>query len=166
MNAIKTNYLIISVLLFSFFTGCSEKHATKYSDKNPVYAQLTKYTKIAKIIENDEVKAVINITYLNGSDGVRWDDGNQYFLVGIYKIKENTSKLSLTLQKEEERIAPLEIVSIENYPLIAQNIPLKNEWASYSIYKFKDIKDVSGFVLDIRDEKDRSTTANFEKNKY
>jgi hypothetical protein len=138
---------IIFIMVSLFFLGCSEKSATKYSDKNPQYAQLAKYTKIAKIIVDNEVKAIANITYLNGAEENSWNDGYEHFLVGLYGLDKVNMKESLQIVLEEELLPLVEEKKLTQKDAITQNIPFKNNWASYKIVKYKDIEAQKTIVL-------------------
>ncbi len=73
--------------IFLFHTGCSKPNDIS-DNKGLNYGQNLLYTKIGKIInKNNEVLALVNITYLNSVDKEKWDNNYQNFIVSIYNTK-------------------------------------------------------------------------------
>ncbi len=165
MKISQTYKIIISALFVStLFVGCSSKSATKYSDKNPIYAQLAKYTKIVKISENDKVLSFANITYLNGSKNAVKDDGYHYILVGSYDLVNDLQDqhfIHLIVNDEVHKPIKKEPITLE-HP-VYENIPMKNSWASYHILKFEDFEDELNLRLHITDKEGNCKAISFEK---
>lgn len=157
---------ILTFLTMLLFSACSEKSATKYSKKSPQYAQLAKYTKIAKIVQDDEVKAIANITYLNGANKKAWDDGYQYFIVGVYGFNETTTPPSLKMLSKEKLISSIKETKIENSDPLFEDIPFKNNWALYQKVKYIDIKEDDTIVLRFMLDGKNYSDITFEKSKY
>ncbi|MEA3512180.1 MAG: hypothetical protein U9R37_01120 [Campylobacterota bacterium] len=134
MKRIK-NYIFISSLAI-LFTSCSQS-ATSVFEKDPIYAQNIQYTKIGKIIKNKDVKAMINVTYLNSVDSGKWDNDEQNFIIGFYKEEGNYEDYILTMNDQNVT----DTKDISKNDKIYKNIPFKNNWAKYQIVTFDDTKD-------------------------
>ncbi len=121
------------------FTGCS-RDATTGFDKDSIYAQNLQYTKIAKIITNNEVEVLLNITYLNSTNSEKWNNGYQNFLISKYFTDDNKIvKDSFTLSDQ----AVSSSVIVNKTDRIYKNIALRNNWADYKIVSFKDTDNIS-----------------------
>ncbi|MEA2017104.1 MAG: hypothetical protein U9N59_01540 [Campylobacterota bacterium] len=165
MKSIKKNISIfrfvkyISFLtILSFMTGCSQS-ATSVFKKDPIYAQNIQYTKIGKIILNDEVSSLVNVTYLNSVDSSKWDNGKQNFLVGSYISDEKSDEVyNLTLNDKGYE----KIVDISKEDDIYKNIAFRNNWGQYSIMTFADTENKTITLL-YSDTKGNSTNVSFSK---
>ena len=158
MKNIKQKILLLNIIIKSnFFYGCSQS-ATAVFKKEPIYAQNLQYTKIGKLIVKDEVKALVNITYLNSVDSLKWNNGNQNFLVGIYipnKVNENYN-----LQLNDNNCTNSNIVQKSDN--LYKNIAFKNHWADYYIFNFNDIEGKT-IKLVYSDDKGNSIAITFVK---
>lgn len=124
--------LLIFILILS---GCS-RSASSVFKKDPQFSQNLQYTKIGKIVKEDEVNAIINVTYLN-SAYKEYNDENQNFLVSVYIPDEKKKDLGYFRFDKKEHISKKEILKTDD---MYKNIALKNRWANYFIYSFKDNK--------------------------
>jgi hypothetical protein len=108
-----------------------------------LYEKGLQYTKVGFLKYNENIKAILNVTYLNSIDTKQWDNkDNHNFLIGIYIIDDNeddskkylnNSQYKLTLNGEN-------YISSEEFSddyLISKDMPLKNPWAKYYLVKFR-----------------------------
>jgi len=157
MKSIKKNIFIFNliILLISLITGCSQS-ATSVFDRDPIYAQNLQYTKVGKIIVEDDVKALVNITYLNSVESEKYNNGKQNFIVGTYITDKTDEKYTLTMNGKSY----IKIEDIKKSDKIYENIALRNHWATYSIMTFHD---TSNITLLYSDTKGNNTTLSFVK---
>jgi hypothetical protein len=125
--------IIITLILIIVFTSCSNKII---STKNIPYVQYLQYTKVKKFIHHDDVKAILNITYLNSADNKNWNNEKQNFLVGIYLPNKKITNFEIKMNNKFF----IEKIAIDKENKLYKNIPLKNHWAKYFIFSFNDIK--------------------------
>jgi hypothetical protein len=166
MKKFDTYKIIITTLFIAIlFVGCTSKSATKYSDKNPIYAQLAKYTQIVKIIQQDKVLSLANVTYLNGSKDVIEDDQYQYILIGSYELANDMQDHHRVYMVSEDGNIhkPIDKIIVTPQNPLYDNIPMKNSWASYHIYKFEDIKTEPNLRLQVTDTEGNCKAISFEK---
>lgn len=131
MKSLKKSLLVVSTLLIA---GCDQS-ATSVFKKEPIYGQNIQYTQVVKIMEDKEVKAVLNVTYLNSSNPKVWDNGKQNFLVGIYTTNEDKNDYPLTMNDNPVK----KIKAIDKNDKIYKNIAFRNTWAKYQILTFDDV---------------------------
>lgn len=169
--------LIVISSFFIIFTGCSQS-AFKYFDKSEEFVQNAQYTQVLKIVENDIVKAMANITYLNSADSEKWDNGKQNFIIGQYIIEKENANYSLDLIVEKRKKIQLDKDNIE-YEIIKyqpsstkvidkkdslySQIPFRNSWAEYKLVTFEDIKEDKRFSFVFKDNKQNSVKTTFIK---
>ncbi len=140
------------------FTACNQS-ATSVFKKDPIYAQNIQYTKILKVIDKDKrVDVVVNITYLNSTNNKKYNDGKQNFLVGIYSDIDNANEYTLSLNNTKS----ISISKIDKSHYLYKNIAFRNNWATYYIYTFNDIKN-NNLVLTYNNSKVGFDTVAFEK---
>ena len=151
---LKTTTLALCILGFS---GCNQS-ATSVLDKEPIFGQNLQYTKVGKIIKNDDVEALVNITYLNSVSSKQWNNGKQNFLVGIYIANQDATTYSLTMNGKEEILKSEPPTENE----IFTNIALKNNWAIYEIRTYEDVEEKQ-LQLVFKDTHDHNTTITFTK---
>jgi len=154
----KNKYILASSLLVvtSLFTACSQS-ASSVLDKDPIYAQNLQYTKIGKIIQNDEVSAILNVTYLNSVDKKKYNTNNkQYFIIGTYIINENDSKYELQMNGQNY-ISSQEIKKDDD---LYKNIASKNHWGKYQLVSFSNTKDnnINVSYTDLKSKKNTIVT--------
>lgn len=158
MKSIKKYITIVSlVTLVLSLTACNQS-ATSVLSKEPIFGQNLQYTKVAKIVVDKNVQALINITYLNSVDSKVWDNGKQNFLVGTYIAEDTKATYTLTMNGSKE-------ISTSKLPAndkIFENIALKNNWASYQITTFDDVED-NKLDLVFQDSLEHNTTITFIK---
>ena len=133
MRNIKNKILIFT--LSSILIGCSQS-ATSVFEKDPIYGQNIQYSKVLKVIDKDEVKAIFNVTYLNSVDRKKWDNDQQNFLIGSYSLDNNSSKYKLSMNN----LHSINIEPLKDEDERSQNIAFKNHWAKYNIVSFPDTK--------------------------
>ncbi|RXJ60102.1 hypothetical protein [Candidatus Marinarcus aquaticus] len=136
----KKTFFLFTLVISFIFTGCTEHLATRYFDKSSLYSSALQYTKKADIVYEDEVKVMMNVTYLNAVNKM-WDDEFENFIIGIY-IVDNTKQeidnsledLSFFLSLNGRNYVSLEKLTPEH--VMYNNLPLMNQWASYYVVKF------------------------------
>lgn len=165
---LKIKFLVLSTSLI-LFTGCSQS-AFKHFDKKEEFVQNAQYTKVVKVVEENVVKAIANITYLNGADSKTWDNGKQNFIIGLYIIDENKKccTLDLTISKkkniqldktkieyEEKTISSLNQKAILKSDSLYENIPFRNNWADYKLVSFdeKAFEDIETLSFKFKDKR-------------
>jgi len=156
MKRIKKNIAILSFITLSF-TACNQS-ATSVLNKEPIFGQNLQYTKVGKITINNEVQALVNITYLNSVDSKAWDNGKQNFLVGTYIAEDSNTTYSLTMNGNKE----ISTNTVPQNDKIFENIALKNNWASYQITTFDDIEEKKLHLV-FKDSLEHNTTITFIK---
>lgn len=145
------------MLIVGFFTGCNQS-ATSVFKKDPIYAQNLQYTKIGKLIVGDNVKALINITYLNSVDSSKWNNGKQNFLVGEYYTDGKDD--GYTLKMNEQTL--IDINEVFKSDEIYKNIAFRNNWATYSVVSYDDT-DSTTLTLIYSDFQNNKTSLSFIK---
>ena len=143
---------------FIAFQGCSQS-ATSVFNQDPIYAQNIQYTKIAKILENEEVKAIFNLTYLNSVDSSKWDNGKQNFIMGAYYSDDNRSNYKIMMN--DQNISKTTIIDKESK--LYKNIAFKNNWATYKIIIFDDTEEKTLNLKFISLDNNISTSISFLK---
>ncbi|MEA3383071.1 MAG: hypothetical protein U9Q20_00150 [Campylobacterota bacterium] len=128
---------VFFIILISFILiGCNQS-ATSVFKKDPIYAQNLQYTKLIKVLNKDqEIEAIVNITYLNSVNSKKYNNNSQNFLVGIYKEDLNTTNYMLTMNE----LLNVNIKAIDKDSVEYKNIAFKNNWAEYYIYTFVDLE--------------------------
>ena len=169
----KIKFIALSCLLL-IFTGCSGS-ALKYFDKEDGFVQNVQYTKIMKIVNKNDVKAIATITYLNSADSTKWDNGKQNFIISLYitdkdkdccvvdltVLKEKKIQLNETqIEYEEVDVASLEERVIKKSDLLYDTIPLRNNWAEYKLvsYDNKEFEDIDILTFKLREKKEKKNT--------
>lgn len=139
------------------FTGCTPPSATRYFEKSSLYSSALQYTKKADIIFENELKVMMNVTYLNAVDK-RWDNEYENFIVGVYTVDSTAEDnnidlddLSFFLSLNERNYVGIEKFSVK-HPMFG-HLPLMNTWANYYVVKFDKSDDdtslkVDGFTTD------------------
>lgn len=153
----KIQFSLLSITTAILFTACNQS-ATSVLKKDPIYAQNLQYTKIGKIIENKEVKALVNITYLNSVEPKKYNNGKQNFLVGTYAT--NDFNAGYTLKMNGQVVENIQEVDIKSD--MYKNIAFRNSWSKYQILTYTDTKD-STINLLYSDMNNNGATVSFEK---
>ncbi len=156
----KNKYILVSSLIIasSLLTGCS-RSASSVIDKDPVYAQNLQYSKVGKIIKNNEVQALLNVTYLNSVNRKKYNsDKKQNFIIGTYQIQNDDSKYSLTMNDQNPTTTRIITKDDELY----KNIALKNHWGKYELVTFEDTKSEK-IIIKYSNDNNQSTTLDFIK---
>jgi len=129
------NKTFLSSLILSLtFVSCTTKKIDLLS-KDTLYKQGLEYTKIKTIIKDNDVKGVLNITYLNPSYPNEFDNEYNEFLVGIYL---DEFKKNYKLYLNDKRNFSQKLLDKNNK--LYQNIPAFNPHSLYYIVKFKKEK--------------------------
>jgi hypothetical protein len=145
----KNTIILVCLLVFS---GCASKSALSVFDGDKLYEKGLEYSMVGDIINSLETKAIINATYLNSTDSVKYNNEFHNFLVGIYITEDNkepkdmflnNKKYVLTLNDKE--IEKVEELSTTNY--LWEHIPIKNPYAKYYIVSFKKEKNKNSLNL-------------------
>lgn len=176
----KIRTLTLVSILFVFM-GCS-KSAVQYFEKEPQFAKNAQYTKVIKIVEEDVVKAIANITYLNSSDAKNWNNKKQNFIIGTYIIDQDKTCCTLDLVIEQQKTIQLDEKTIEYEQKVLQpieqrvmakedplykNLPFKNSWAEYKVVSYEDVEDSKNTLEFVFYDKDSNTAKTiFIKEQY
>jgi len=155
MKYIKNKILIVS--LASGILGCSQS-ATSVFEKDPIYAQNIQYTKVIKSIAKDDVQAIFNITYLNSVESSKWDNEKQNFLIGAYTFNNNPNDFHLSMNDT----IPTDTTLVKKTDSLYKDIAFKNNWATYKIVSFTDLKDTN-LTLQYTHPKYKTISVNFIK---
>ena len=131
----KYKFIILSFILI-LFTSCSDKSATSVFGKDKIYAQNLQYTKVEKLIIDNEVEVLINITYLNSANSLKWDNKTQNFLIGLYISNPSDDKYHITMNNQKF----ISKIKVNKNDIIYKNIAIKNNWADYYIISFENTK--------------------------
>ena len=130
------NKTFILLFLIPFlFLSCTAKNIDLLG-KDSVYNQGSEYTKLKTIIKDNDVKGILNITYLNPSYPKKFDNDYNEFLVGIY-LDEFTNNYNMYLNKVKYISKKL----VDKNTKLYKNIPVFNPHAKYYIFKFKKDKE-------------------------
>ena len=144
-------YFFASAFLSTFlFVGCTPPMATTHFQKSSLYSNALQYTKKADIIFQNDVKVMMNITYLNEVNS-KWDDEHENFIVGIYVVEDENSKSEDFLSNPDFQLTLNERTYVSKELLAKDhemqgNIPLYNVWAKYYVVTFdknSDDKDLN-----------------------
>ena len=175
MKSIKSKIKLAVISSFLVvLTGCSQS-AFKYFDKEEEFVQNAKYTQLLKIVEGDTVKAMLNITYLNGANNEKWNDGKQNFIIGEYFIEKENSTYTVDLEVQQKKKIQLDQNNLEYKTVILKpisekviskedslysQIPFRNSWAKYKLVSFEDFEQ-SSFTFIFKDNKNNSSQTTF-----
>ncbi|WP_419769653.1 MAG: hypothetical protein ACNI3C_09995 [Candidatus Marinarcus sp.] len=145
-------YFFAPLILSSFlFVGCTPPMAMTHFEKNKLYSNALQYTKKADILFQNEVKVMMNVTYLNSVDSM-WDNEYENFIVGVYVVEDENHKTEDFLSQEAFKLTlnGREYISKEfldkNHKML-NNIPLFNSWAKYYVIKFEKNSEDTTLVL-------------------
>ena len=156
MNNIKNKIFIFG--LTSILLGCSQS-ATSVFSKDPIYAQNIQYSKIIKSVENENINAIFNITYLNSVDKSIWNNDKQNFLIGTYFFDSNETNFQLYLN-DKKQVSTKKVS--KNDPLY-KNIAFRNSWANYNIVSFEDIENIKNLTITYTHPKYKTISTSFLK---
>lgn len=157
----------VFVVFLLFSVGCSSKSASSVFNSDLLYEKGMEYTKVGDIINSFETKAILNATYLNGTDSTKYDDNFQNFLVGVYITEDNeeeqdkflnNKKYILTLNgndfnKSEE---------LQSSHELWEHIPLKNPYAKYYIISFDKKENLNTLLLEYSNLNQGKVTLSFQ----
>ncbi|MCP4970269.1 MAG: hypothetical protein GY932_06735 [Arcobacter sp.] len=136
------NYLISSLLALTFFTGCETTNALNNFKSEIQSAYAIENTKKRDLYYNNEIKAILFVTYLNNINKKYKSDDINSFLIGVHltnnennDLNKDTYSFSLNNQKATS------INKIDTNSNLVQSIPLKNNWAKYYLIDFKNDED-------------------------
>ena len=138
----KKNLIFLVVTLSLFISGCTSYSITKYFDKDEFYNKAIQYTKKSDIVKNNNIVAMLNVTYLN-SVSKDFQNGDQNFIIGIYIVDDEKKQglrhpeYTLLLNDKE----PITIQELKDNDKIKNNVPLKNHWAKYYFVSFEKEKE-------------------------
>ena len=160
----KKTFVFLTLILSLFITGCSSYSITKYFDKDEYYNNSLQYTRKADILDNNDVKAIINATYLNSVDN-KFNNDYENFIIGVFIVddtKEEGLKNPLyTLLLNEK--TPISIKELKKEDKL-NGVPLRNHWAKYYFVSFD--KEKIGFFEERNDDLILSYENKIEKTIY
>ncbi len=160
--------MLVSLIFMVFlFSGC-QSGLNVFDKTGTQYEKGLQYTKVKSLIYKNENKAIINVTYLNSVDNVKWDNEKQNFLVGIYISKDHEDKNKQFINNTDYTITMnnmdyANIVQVDKNEKQYSHIPLKNPWAKYYLISFDndDKKNVKlNYSYNDINTKDLNTTSN------
>lgn len=172
---IQSSFIAFTLVLFA--GGCSNS-AFEHFDKDPEFIKNTKTTKVIKIVDDEIVKAMTNITSLNQANPTKWDNGKQNFIIGTYTIDENKECCSLELhvfhkkkiqldekniEYEKKILIPFEEKIILKDDPLYNSIPLRNNWATYKLVSYEDSEEIQDFHFTFKDKVNNSVKITFSK---
>lgn len=162
MKIISSFFILFLIL---FFTGCADKtSALNHFENDKLSAKAIQYTKKRDLLVNNEVEALIFLTYLNKVDKKYSDEKIETFIFGVQianKDKENFFKDSYKLLLEDKEA--LSIKGLDSNSELVKSIPLKNPWARYYLVKFNNKEEKRELVLNFIHTKYGTTTLSFQK---
>lgn len=140
----KNIFLGLFLLSLLLITGCSRPNALSNFEKEELYSKALQYTFKRDIYKNNEITAMMNVTYLNSVSKEFNSNTEEQFVIGIYLPNyENTKNedylkemFSLTLNEVTTDYAE---VLTEKHKLYGK-LPLFNPWAKYYLVKFNKNK--------------------------
>lgn len=132
-------FLFINLFILIIFWGCTPPSAFSFFKEDELKATAFQYTNSSKLILRGEIKALINVTYLNSVDD-DFDDDKQNFLIGLF-ISDNENNESLSLNNDKYFITLNDVNATYVSTLSDQHkmyghIPMYNNWAKYHLVKF------------------------------
>ncbi|RXJ89272.1 hypothetical protein CRV01_11705 [Arcobacter sp. CECT 8983] len=162
MKIISSFFILFLAL---FFSACADKtSALNYFEKDKLSAKAIQYTKKRDLLNNNEVEALIFVTYLNYVDEKYKSDTIETFILGVQianKDKENFFKDSYKLLLNEKESVSLK--GLETDSKLVSSIPLKNPWARYYLVKFNNKEKERELNLEFIHSKYGTATLSFQK---
>lgn len=162
MKIISKFFILFLVL---YFAGCADKSsALNHFENDKQSAKAIQYTKKRDLLINNEVEALIFVTYLNKTYKKYENEKLESFILGVQvanKDKENFFKDSfvLTLNGKES----VSIKGLETNAQIVNKIPLKSAWANYYLIKFSNKEESRALNLKFNHSKYGVTNLSFQK---
>lgn len=162
MKIISSLFILFLTL---FFTACANKtSALNHFENDKLSAKAIQYTKKRDLIKNNEVEALVFVTYLNKIDEKYKSDTVESFILGVQianKDKENFFKDSykLTLNEKES----VSIKGLDANSSLVNSIPLKSAWARYYMVKFSNKEKLRTLNLEFVHTKYGNATLSFQK---
>lgn len=160
----KITLLAFISFLIILLSGCSSYKAMKHFNQDDLLTKAVQNSKKINLIHNNEVNAIINLTYLNAVDK-EFDTNTQNFMIGLYiidvKYKNEFKKPYLITMNNNKA---LDIKKIEKNHKMYTNIPIKNKWAKYYIVSFKKEKKDINLEIDITYENSNKSSLSFIAN--
>lgn len=127
---------LLSFIFILLFTGCSQSASTVFN-KDPKFTQNLQYTRVAKLVKDDTVKAIIYVTYLNSADQKKYDDKKQNFLISVYNTDERVNVHGVF---SINGMLPMVKQKIDKGDDLYKALTMKNKWSEYYFYSFGDTK--------------------------
>ena len=138
--SILIKFFILNIFLILSFTSCTKNIYQVFDsktykdtfnnlfDKSKTYRDTIQFTKKADITnEDNNIEAMMNVTYLNPTSK-EWDsDDIHNFIIGVYSINNNIDEYKLTINNSTN-YKKLKITKKMN---ILGSIPIENKWAKY-----------------------------------
>jgi hypothetical protein len=154
---------IFFLVIFIFFTGCSQKKTLKDLDIDRMQELSIVNTKKVQMGTKDS-KVIIVATYLNPIDVDVIDQDKENFLVGLYfdnlkKDKNSTPLYRVTLNGSDKGV---EIKRVEKDSPYLKMSPLVNKWSDYYLVRFPK-NSSNRLILVFEDKNGSKAQLNFEK---
>lgn len=152
-------YLFISASLLVLSSGCTSTSALNHFQNDPKSANAIQFTQKSDLLYNEEIKAMIFATYLNGIDKKYKSEKIDSFLIGIHLVYNENNDFqkdgyTVTLNGKNAK----SIVSVDKNSELVKIIPLKNNWANYYIMSFdkNENKDLKEEKIDTNENEDNN----------
>jgi len=156
---------VFILFLTLFFSGCADKtSALNHFEKDKLSAKAIQYTKKRDLISNNEIEALIFVTYLNNVDEKYESDNIETFILGVQianKDNENFFKDSYKLVLNEKESVSLK--GLDSNSTLVNSIPLKNPWARYYLVKFNNKEELRELNLEFIHTKYGTASLSFQK---
>ena len=136
----KISLFFVLILLGS---GCTSYRALKHFNKSESYSQSVKYSKKVDILENNEIKTIFYITFMNKvlKD---YNDKNYNFVISIYSEEESMKDYVISLNSKTYT----KFIELNNDDKIFEHVSLKNKWAKKFYFSFEKIKDAKNLKIE------------------
>ncbi|WP_417332222.1 hypothetical protein [Halarcobacter sp.] len=162
MKIISSFFILFLAL---YFTGCADKtSALNHFENDKLSAKAIQYTKKRDLLNNNEVEALIFVTYLNNVDEKYESDNIETFILGVQianKDNENFFKDSYKLVLNEKESVSLK--GLDSNSTLVNSIPLKNPWARYYLVKFNNKEELRELNLEFIHTKYGTASLSFQK---
>ena len=134
----------IIFIFISLFSGCARTNAFSRFDFNEIKERATSSLRTSKIAKSDEIYGVISSIYLNEVVPKKYN-GMEYFYVTIY-TKDRAKLYDPNILDERSLVLllngkpPVKIKKLEGDNMFKGLIPLNNDWNSYYLVAFDEVK--------------------------
>lgn len=132
----KKPFRYITPLFLLFLSGCQTYSAVSSFNNNEIYAKSLQSTKKVDILENNKIKLMFTVTYLNEVYPQTKDETK--FLLSLFEVDSKSFINKAQLQAKLNNATLISLEKLAKNDLMRENLVLKNPWAKYFIIKFKN----------------------------